>query len=104
MIARNMSEIIMRRHEAMLATGVDDVFMDPDPEPRALWRAINLARSSFDLNVRRMQLMLDDEPDPVTPEDMRMIQSQHQRLLWESIPRALMPHFAHLDRKLFESR
>lgn len=50
-----------------------------------------------------MQLMLDAEPDPVTPESMRVIQHRHQRLLWESIPRVLMPRFAHLDKRLSES-
>lgn len=98
-----VNDLIMRRHEAMLATGVDDVFMDPDPEPQALRRAINLARATWELNVRRMQLMLDAEPDPVTPESMRVIQHRHQRLLWESIPRVLMPRFAHLDKKLPET-
>mmetsp|Transcript_6772 Transcript_6772/g.16965 ORF Transcript_6772/g.16965 Transcript_6772/m.16965 type:complete len:498 (-) Transcript_6772:130-1623(-) len=101
--SRQNSELIMRRHDAMLATGVDDVFMDPDTEPQALRRTINLARATWELNVQRMQLMLDAEPDPVTPESMRLLQTQHQRLLWESIPRVLMPHFAPLDRNLPET-
>jgi len=100
---RSTNEIIMRRHDAMLATGVDDVFMDPDTEPQALRRTINLARATWELNVRRMQLMLDAEPDPVSPENMRVLQTQHQRLLWESIPRVLMPHFTPLDRNLPET-
>lgn len=101
--SRQNSQLIMRRHDAMLATGVDDVFMDPDSEPSALRRTINLARATWELNVQRMQLMLDAEPDPVTPESMRVLQTQHQRLLWESIPRVLMPHFAPLDRNLVET-
>lgn len=101
--SRKNSVLIMKRHDAMLATGVDDVFMDPGSDPAALRRTINMARATWELNVRRMQLMLDAEPDPVSPECMRALQTQHQRLLWESIPRVLMPHFAPLDRHLPET-
>lgn len=101
--SRESSELIIRRYEAMLATGVDDVFLNPARDAESLRLAINLARATWELNVRRMQLMLDSEPDPVTPKAMRVIQSQHQRMLWECIPAVLMPRFAQLDRHLPES-
>merc|ERR1719469_387467 len=90
---RTENELIMKRHEAMLATGADDVLMNPKPEPDALRRTIFLARSVWQLNVRRMQLMLEAEAEPVSKEEMRQLESQHRRLLWDSIPRALMPNF-----------
>lgn len=101
--SRMTCDLIMKRHDAMLATGVDDVFMDPPSELAALRRTINMARATWELNVRRMQLMLDAEPDPVSPENMRALQTQHQRLLWESIPRVLMPHFSPMDPHLSET-
>lgn len=100
---RATNDLIMKRHGAMLATGVDDVFFDMALAPNALRQTINVARASWELNVRRMQLMLDAEPDLVSPEEMRATQVQHQRMLWESIPKALMPHFKPLDTNLPES-
>mmetsp|Transcript_50653 Transcript_50653/g.147348 ORF Transcript_50653/g.147348 Transcript_50653/m.147348 type:complete len:491 (-) Transcript_50653:202-1674(-) len=101
--SRSTCEIIMKRHDAMLATGVDDVFMDPPTDAAVFRRTINLARATWELNVRRMQLMLDAEPDPVSPKAMQALMAQHSRLLWESIPRVLMPHFAPADPHLSET-
>lgn len=102
-LTRELNETIMRRHEAMLATGTDDVLMDPELDPQATLRAINLARSTWELNVRRMQLMLDAEPELVLPEVLQQLQQHHRRLLWESVPRALMPHLRTMDRHLVET-
>lgn len=100
---RDMNEVIMRRHEAMLSTGADDVLMDPELDAEATLRTINLARSTWELNVRRMQLMLDAEPELVPPEVLQQLQQHHRRLLWESVPRALMPHLRTIDRHLVET-
>merc|ERR1719436_1813217 len=42
--SRATADLIMRRHDAMLATSVDDVFMDPDLGGEGLRSTINLAR------------------------------------------------------------
>eukprot|EP00404_Azadinium_spinosum_P051544 CAMPEP_0180752756 /NCGR_PEP_ID=MMETSP1038_2-20121128/32313_1 /TAXON_ID=632150 /ORGANISM="Azadinium spinosum, Strain 3D9" /LENGTH=155 /DNA_ID=CAMNT_0022786585 /DNA_START=41 /DNA_END=505 /DNA_ORIENTATION=- len=94
----------MRRHNAMFATGVDDVLMDLGADDtEALWSAIAMARANWELNVQRMQLMMDAEPEPMLPEALQELRSQHSRLLWESIPRALMPRFKPLDRRMVET-
>jgi len=101
---RSENEIIMRRHNAMFATGVDDVLMDLGADDtEALWSAIAMARANWELNVQRMQLMMDAEPEPMLPEALQELRSQHSRLLWESIPRALMPRFKPLDRRMVET-
>mmetsp|Transcript_1435 Transcript_1435/g.3244 ORF Transcript_1435/g.3244 Transcript_1435/m.3244 type:complete len:500 (-) Transcript_1435:183-1682(-) len=101
---RAQNEVIMRRHEAMFATGVDDVLMDMGSNnPDSIMSAIAMARANWELNVQRMQLMMDAEPQPMAPEAMRELRSQHARLLWESIPRALMPRFKPIDRRLVET-
>lgn len=102
-INRQTTPLVMKRHEAMLATGVDDVFLNPPSDGKSLRREIGLARTMWELNVRRMQLMLNGEPEPVTPERMCELQDRHQRLLWQSIPRMLMPHFAPMDPNLTEA-
>lgn len=47
--------------------------------------------------------MLDAEAEPVSREEMQQLMTQHRRLLWDSIPRALMPNFRVVDRSLVET-
>jgi len=103
-IEHETMELIMQRHDAMLAVGADDVLLDPECEPEALRQALALARSSWELNVQRVRLMLDAEPESVVPTEVEELQAQHDRLLWESIPRSMMPQFQPLNRNILESR
>jgi len=101
---RESAEIASQRHDAMLAVGADKIILDPELEQDALRQAINLARSSWELNIQRVQVLLDAEPEPAPPEEVAELQAWHNRLLWESIPRTMMPHFRALDRGLLESK
>jgi len=98
-----VNDLIMQRHDSMLAMGVDGVLINPDPDPQALKHNIHLSYLTWELNVRRMQLMVQAEPDLVDPEQVRQLENQQQRLLWESIPRTLMPHFASMNPRLVET-
>jgi len=94
---------IMMRHDAMLASGVDGVFLNPECAALPLRQTIRQARSAWSLNAQRMLLMLEAEPPPVSDEDMRSLKIRHNKLLWDSIPRALMPRFPLVDRNLVET-
>jgi len=97
------NDVIMRRYDALVAMGVDEVLLDPKPEPASLRRVVSISRAVWELNARRMQLMLDAEPENATEDEVESLQARHRRLLWEGIPPVLMPHFAKLDRNLTET-
>mmetsp|Transcript_58680 Transcript_58680/g.107316 ORF Transcript_58680/g.107316 Transcript_58680/m.107316 type:complete len:348 (+) Transcript_58680:1-1044(+) len=53
-----------------------------------------MAACTWKTNTQRMQHMLANQPDPLSEADATALHKQHQHLLWDSIPRALMPQFS----------
>jgi len=100
---RAANQEYLRRYNLMLAAGPDDVLMDPDPNPEAFRRVLELSRQNWELDVRRAQLMLDAEPKPMSDEEFAELKARHRRLLWERVPGALMRFFQPLDRTIEES-
>jgi len=95
--------LVLERHNKMIQLHPDDVIVNPKPEPQALRQTIRLARLNWSLNLRRIQLFLEDEPEPVDPELLNQLQKNYRRLLWESIPRNLMRNFAAMDKTVTET-
>jgi len=93
---------ICAKYSRLLGLGFDEVIVDPPPEPAELRRAIGISYSVLELNGRRMHFMLETEAEPVQSEQLADLRAQHHRLLWESIPHALMPYFTPLNRNLVE--
>jgi len=102
-IDQAMNNRLTSRYSQLLGLGFDEVLLDPSPEPPELSREIRISRSVLELNERRMQLMLDTEDEPVTREQLEKLRANHRRLLWETIPRALMLYFGPLNRSLIEA-
>mmetsp|Transcript_71793 Transcript_71793/g.210338 ORF Transcript_71793/g.210338 Transcript_71793/m.210338 type:complete len:506 (+) Transcript_71793:100-1617(+) len=99
--SQELNDRILEKYSQALGFGIDEVLINPSPEPDELWRAIRVAQSVVQLNVRRMQHMVDSDPEPVTTEQLARLKVRH-RGLWDSIPRALMPYFPPIDRELVE--
>jgi len=93
---------INKHHDAMVAKRVDDVIMDPSTDPDELRATVAAVRSVCIRRNRCLQLTLDAEPKPMSKEAIELVEAQHQHLLWESIPTALMPHFPTLDTSLVD--
>jgi len=93
---------IFVRYHRLLELGVDEVMFDAPRDPRELGNRMRLSQRVLDLNVRRMESMLEVEGEPVTSDDLVRRRSFHRHLLWESIPRALMPDFPAVDMNLAE--
>lgn len=100
---RETNDLIMRRYDAMLATGVDDVLLNPSTNLQVLRRTIMDAKSALELNLYRQRLILDANPDVAPAEKLRSVQDRHRKLLWESVPEILMPHFPKLNWGLKEA-
>mmetsp|Transcript_146538 Transcript_146538/g.255679 ORF Transcript_146538/g.255679 Transcript_146538/m.255679 type:complete len:355 (+) Transcript_146538:63-1127(+) len=102
--SRDNLETLMQRHEKMVATGVDDVLMNPDvDDPEALCALLRKSWLACELNARRMQMMLDSSTEVVSEEDLDALQEQHRHLLWDSIPRALMPQLSPINKSILET-
>jgi len=100
---RSNIDFIMARHDAILETRVDYIKIDPNLEQEALRKSINLACMSWQCTLQRQELMLQEEPAQRSMAVLKKLEEQHRRLLWESIPRASMPHFPQVDAKLHET-
>merc|ERR1719221_2201532 len=77
--------------------------MDPGIDMQNILRSVKIARAHWELNVQRMHLMLDEEPEPPDPDAVQELRRIKDRLLWDSIPRQLMPRFKPIDRQLVET-
>jgi len=90
------------RYERLLSIGVEDVLIDSPSDPGQLLASMRLSQSVMDLNTHRMEMMLSTEPEPVTEEELERQKSRHRHLLWESVPRALMPCFPPVNATIAE--
>eukprot|EP00931_Biecheleriopsis_adriatica_P078353 TRINITY_DN51801_c0_g1_i1.p1 TRINITY_DN51801_c0_g1~~TRINITY_DN51801_c0_g1_i1.p1 ORF type:complete len:576 (-),score=137.05 TRINITY_DN51801_c0_g1_i1:41-1741(-) len=99
-----VNDIIIRRHDAFLESGIDDVLFEPEREDVAsLKRSIILARSIWEANVVRMKLMLEAELDCEMAKQAGRLEKEHTSMLWEDIPKTLMPHFPPIDENILET-
>lgn len=100
---QEQNDAILARYERMVSLGFDDVLIDPSHETAELLRSISLARTLWNCNVRRMEHMLSSEPEHISQEEADGLETHHGDLLWESMLRALIPHFPPLNPELVES-
>lgn len=95
---------VISRYDAMLAAGVDDVILSSIMELPRLCAALDLARLQASMNIRRKQILLAAEPETISQNELDGLERQLRHIIWESIPRALMPHFPARDSNLIESQ
>lgn len=100
---RSNYENLMQVHQAISRLGVDDVLLDPEWEPARLELRIRLAQHSWSINQERLQSMLAEEPQPPSQEEVEALEATQRQLLWEDIPRELMPHFKPVQQDLQET-
>jgi len=55
------------------------------------------------MNRERLQTILADEPRLPSKDELDKLEALHRRLLWEDVPRELMPHFRPVDKDLEET-
>lgn len=96
-------DLVLDRHNRMLQLHPDDVIVNPPHDLAALRQTIRLARLSWSMNVRRIQMFMAEEPEPVEPQVLSQLHAHHRRLFWESIPRVLLRNFATIDRNVEET-
>lgn len=100
---RSNYDYLMEVHQAINELGVDDVLLDPEWEPARLKLRIRMAQHSWSINQERLQSMLAEEPQPPPPEEVEALEATQRQLLWEDIPRELMPHFKAMTTDLQET-
>lgn len=100
---RETNQIVMRRHNELLAAGVDDILFEHEWDLATLKRAVNLSRAMWEMNVLRTRLMLNAEIDYDVAEEAVRCQEEHADLLFQQIPDALMPEFRPVDRHIIET-
>jgi len=94
---------LMDCHRAMLSTGVDDVILDPNTCPNALRQTLALRRSAWEFTMQRMEETVQSEVQLMGDNAFSALEAQHKYLMWDSVPRALMPHFPRANNDLKES-
>lgn len=82
---------LMEVHEDINRLGADDVLLDPERDQSKLRTRILMAKQSWLLNQERLQAMLAEEPQTPGEKEVEALEAAHQQLLWEDIPRELMP-------------
>jgi len=104
LLNRETNEVLIRRHSELLSTGVDDVlYFELLRDVAALKRAINLSRAMWKTNMLRAKLMLNVEVDFDSAEEAAQVQVEHSSLLWEQIPKTLMPEFRPVNEQILET-
>lgn len=99
-------DVFVKQREAMVSIGIDDMLVVPYGRPDAVLRAIRLAQAAWELSVRRFQSLFDDlagEGGSADPRQLQKVRRQHHELLWESIPRNLVPGFPPVDNSIRET-
>ncbi|CAE7407123.1 Mark3 [Symbiodinium natans] len=104
LLNRETNEILIRRHNDLLAAGVDDVlYFELLRDVAALKRAVNLSRAMWKTNMLRAKLMLNVEVDFDSAEEAAQVQVEHSSLLWDQIPKTLMPEFRPVNEQILET-
>jgi len=99
----NEVQNIMDRHRAMLSTGVDDVILDPNTCPNALRQTLALRRTAWEFTMQRMEEIVQSKVQLMGDGAFSALEAQHKRLMWDSVPRALMAEFPRVSNDLMES-
>jgi hypothetical protein len=94
---------LMEAHKAIIGLGVDDVLLDPDWAPPRLRLRIKMAQHTWSVNQARLQSVLASEPQPPPPEEVEAMEATRRQLLWEDIPREMMPHLKAMTEDLQET-
>jgi len=99
----NTNDMLLRRHEAMLAAMPHAVLVNPPSDPRNLSDAIEIQCAVDEQSERRMQGALDAEVPAVSQEEIQTLRQEQERLLWNEIPSVLMQQLPHANPNLAES-
>jgi len=96
-------DFVMARHDGILGYGVDDIMINPDIEPTKLRRTIKIMQTNWEYNLQRQELIWQAEAPPVSMDTLNSLEHRHQKLLWESVPKALLPNLPPVDTSLTET-
>jgi len=89
--------------QRILQTRVDDVLLDPDLDATALKLKIKMAKHSWLRNHQHFRSFANEDPQVPSAAELRHLEAVHHKLLWEDIPRELMPGFRAMDPALRET-
>jgi len=96
------NELLLRKHEAMLASSPHAVLVNPPTDPRSLCDAVEIHCAVDEQSERRMQGALDAEVPAVSQEEINTLRQEQERLLWNEIPSVLMQQLPHANPALEE--
>lgn len=97
-------DFIMLRHKRMLSLGFCDVLMNPPLDPTSLYQAVTISYQSWHMNMQRLRVRMQAPTQcGAEAEGMEQLMNQYQQLMFDDIPRNLMPHFKLQDPELVET-
>ncbi|CAK0808791.1 unnamed protein product [Prorocentrum cordatum] len=91
-------EVLMARHDVLLALGADVVILDPSDDQDRLYAELNQARAWLVANAQRAQCMVEG-----ANAKAQAVLEYHHELLWQSIPTATMHAFPPINHNLVET-
>jgi len=97
-MSREYVTTVMARHDALLAVGANAVVLDPSDNADHLRQILDQERAWFEANAKRANSMVVCNDDY-----FQRVLEYHHELLWESVPKSLMPKFDPIDRNLVET-
>lgn len=89
-----------QRHERIIACGARHVLLNPPLEPQQLRSSVDLAVATAETQAARSQSVLG--PVDANAQQVGRAEEQLFDILWNQIPRALMPSFPPVDPLLHE--
>jgi hypothetical protein len=95
-------QVLMARHDAILKFGVQAVIMNPAQDPVRLRRMIELESTWFQAQAARANQMLQEEGP--SQDEMEALLKRHHGIMWEAVPKALMPLFPPVNKELLERK
>ncbi|CAK0804981.1 unnamed protein product [Prorocentrum cordatum] len=92
-------EVLMARHDVLLALGADVVILDPSDDQDRLRAELNQAETWLVENAQRAQCMVDEGADAKA----QAVLEYHHELMWQSFPTAMMHAFPPINHNLVET-
>lgn len=94
---------VMSLHRNIHRLDVDDVLLDPEWNGPWLKVRMKMLLQSWSINRERMEDMLSEEPEPPPAEEIKALEARQHQLLWEDIPRELLPRLRTMPSNMQET-
>ncbi|CAK0826016.1 unnamed protein product [Prorocentrum cordatum] len=99
-LTRGYLDTLMARQDALYSFGTSGVLMELEGDPEGLQQKVRLELVENTAIQRRVQHFENTLGEEIL--ESQTIQDEHDSLLWDDVPKLLMPGFPALDRGLLE--